>query len=384
MKTIYLDNAATTRICKEAAKAVEKCQTEYYGNASSIHHKGVEARGEIEKARKVIAGAINAKEGEGEIIFTSGGTEANNLAIKGIAFSNPDKKHIITTKIEHDCVLNACKWLEGQGFSVDYLDVNGEGFVNLNELEQKIREDTILVSIIHANNEVGTIQNLSGIYDICKRKNVYFHTDGCQSFTKAKLDASMADLITLNSHKIHGPKGVGALYVKKGVKIIPLLHGGGHEKNMRSGTENVPGICGFAKAAEIGMNEKYVREMAELRDWFIEKLLEIEGTKLNGPRGEKRICNNINISFKGVEGESIVAELDGEGICASTGSACASKSLDASHVIMAISKNNHERAHGSIRFSLSRENTKEEIEFAVKETKKAVERLREISPVAKK
>ena len=382
MKTIYLDNAATTRIDREVAREMNRVNEYAYANASSIHQEGIRARKELENARKAIAGSIGAK--ADEIIFSSGGTESNNFAIKGIAFANKERgKHIITTKIEHECVLASCKWLSGQGFEISYLDVDSEGFANLQELEKAIRKDSILVSIIHANNEIGTIQDLDAIYGICKKNRVYFHTDACQSFAKTRLDASMADLITLNAHKIHGPKGVGALYVKKGVKIMPWSHGGGHEKGLRSGTENVPGIVGFAKAAEIAMNKCHAEKMAKMRDYFVSRLLKIEGTKLNGPAGEKRLCNNINISFAGIEGESIVEDLSLSGICASTGSACASKSLDPSHVIMAISKDNHERAHGSIRFSISRETTEEEIDFAIGKIRETVARLRKISPVSR-
>jgi len=377
-QTIYLDNGATTPVAKEVVEEMNKYQLDAYGNASSSHHKGQEAKRAMEEARATIAKSIGAK--PKEIIFTSGGTESNNFAIKGLAFQNPDKKHIITTKIEHDCVLNASKWFETQGYEVTYLKVNDEGFIDLKELEDAIQKDTLLVSIIHGNNEIGTIQDLKSIHNICKKHNIPFHTDACQSYTKTELSTKDADMITLNAHKIHGPKGVGALYIKEGIKITPLAHGGGHEKNLRSGTENIAGIVGFAKAAKLGFVSGHNKNMIKLRDYFIEELLKIEDTILNGPRGDKRLCNNINVSFRFVEGESVGSFLDAKGICTSTGSACSSHTLEPSHVIMAL-ENNPERAHGSLRFTISRYTTKEEIDFAIKEIKSTIERLRKISPL---
>ena len=379
MKTVYLDNGATTQVAKEVVKAMNKFHEENYGNASSIHHKGTEAKRALEEARHTIAKSIGAK--NEEIIFTSGGTESNNLAIKEIAFANRNKgNHVITTKIEHDCVLNSCKLLEKLGFKVKHLDVDKEGFVNPEDLEKAITDKTILVSIIHGNNEIGTIQDLPGLYGVCKKHKVYFHTDACQSYTKTDLSAKNADLITLNAHKIHGPKGVGALYIKKGVKIGPLIHGGGQERNLRSGTENIPGIIGFAKAVKLAKKE-HIKKMTKLRDYFIKEALKIEDTILNGPR-ENRLCNNINISFRYIEGESIGSYLDAKGICTSTGSACSSKSLEPSHVIMALEQNS-ERAHGSLRFTISRFTTKKELDFTLKELKKTVQKLRKISPLTK-
>jgi len=334
METIYLDNGATTKMDAAVAKAMDDLDN--YGNASSQHHKGKEARKALEAARKVIADSLHAK--ESEIVFTSGGTEANNFALKGIAFAN-EGKHIIVSKIEHDSVLESTKWLEHQGFSVSYVPVDKEGFVHPEDLEKEIREDTVLVSIIHGNNEIGTIQDLRALYAVCKEKGVYFHTDVCQSYMKTALAAEDADLITLNAHKIHGPKGVGALYIRKGITITPLLHGGGHELGLRSGTENIPGIVGFAKAVSLADNGK----MAELRDYFIAGLLKIPHTTLNGPTGDKRLCNNINVSFGNKEGESIAASLDEKGICASTGSACSTNIMGVSPVMMAID-NNKKRA----------------------------------------
>jgi len=363
IKRIYLDHAATTPIAKEVLEAMKPFFNKKFGNASSLHSFGREAREAIEHARDIIKKKANAK--DHELIFTSGGTEANNFAIKGIAFANRKKgKHIITTKIEHDCVLNACKWLEKQGFEVTYLNVDKEGFINLNELEDKIRKDTILVSVIHGNNEIGTIQDLESIGRICKEHDVYFHTDACQSFTKTKIPMEYVDLITINAHKIYGPKGIGGLFIRKDVKIDPLLHGGGHEFGLRSGTENVASIVGFGKAVEIARKE-HIDKMQALNKMLIRGALEIEETRLNGPLpGEKRLCNNANISFKWIEGEAIILRLDSFGIAASTGSACSSRSLEPSHVLLAIGLT-PEDAHGSVRFSVGKENTKEEIKYTI-------------------
>ncbi|MEM5779386.1 MAG: cysteine desulfurase family protein [Candidatus Aenigmatarchaeota archaeon] len=381
IKRIYLDHAATTPIAKEVLEAIKPFFNKKFGNASSLHSFGREAREAIEHARDIIKKKANAK--DHELIFTSGGTEANNFAIKGIAFANRKKgKHIITTKIEHDCVLNACKWLEKQGFEVTYLNVDKEGSINLNELEDKIRKDTILVSVIHGNNEIGTIQDLESIGRICREHEVYFHTDACQSFTKTKIPMEYVDLITINAHKIYGPKGIGGLFIRKDVKIDPLLHGGGHEFGLRSGTENVASIVGFGKAVEIARKE-HVDKMQALNKMLIKGALEIEETRLNGPLpGEKRLCNNANISFKWIEGEAIVLRLDSFGIAASTGSACSSRSLEPSHVLLAIGLT-PEDAHGSVRFSVGKENTKEEIKYTIECLKKIVEDLRKASPFYK-
>lgn len=383
-KTIYLDNGATTMVAPEVVEVMNKYHSESYGNASSMHHLGIEARHAIDDARRAIAKSIGAK--ETEIKFTSGGTESNNFAIKGIAFANKDKgKHIIATKIEHDCVMNSCKWLEEEGFEVTYLDVDKEGFVNPKDLEKAIRKDTILVTVIHGNNEIGTIQDLKKLGEICRKHKVYFHTDACQSYTKTELNVKKQnlDLVTLNAHKIHGPKGVGVLYVRKGVKITPLAHGGGHEFGLRSGTENVPGIVGFAKAVKMAMDKKHITYMDKLRNRMIN---EIEGAipdvMLNGPRGDERLCNNVNISFNYVEGEAVGTHLDAEGICSSTGSACSSKSLEPSHVLIAIGLK-PEEAHGSIRLTISRYTTDEEADKALEALPRIVAKLRKISPLTK-
>jgi len=379
-KTIYLDNAATTKVDEEVVKAMHPYFSEKYGNASSLHYLGEESRRDIEEARETITKAIGAK--YDEIIFTGSGTEANNFALKGLFWKNyPQKNHIITTKIEHDCILNTCKWLEKQGARVTYLNVDKEGFVNPKDVENAITEKTLVVSIIHGNNEIGTIQDLETIGKICKEKNVLFHTDACQSFTKTFLDVKKqnVDLVTLNAHKIHGPKGVGALYARKGVKINPLLHGGGQEFKLRSSTENVPGIIGFAKAVKIA-KEKDVEKIKKLRDKFIDGILEIPNTTLNGANGNKRLCNNINVSFGNIEGEAIGSFLNAKGIFCSTGSACSSKSLEPSHVLLALGLSPLE-ANSSIRLSISKYTTEEEINYVLEEFKKIVEKLRKISPI---
>jgi len=377
MKTIYLDNAATTRVDERVLKEMEPYFIEKYGNASSQHLKGQEAKRALDEARHVIAKAINAK--DDEIIFTSSGTESNNLALKGLFFANPNKKHIITTKIEHDCVLNACKWLETQGVKVTYLDADKEGFVNSDKLKKAITPETLVVSIIHGNNEIGTIQDIKEIGKICREKGVYFHTDACQSFTKTEINVKKQnlDLVTLNAHKIHGPKGVGALYIRNGIKITPLLHGGGHEKGLRSSTENIPGIIGFAKAVKLA-EEKHIKQMARLRDELINGILQIPNSNLNGPK-ENRLCNNINVRFNNVEGEAIGGYLDAYGICSSTGSACSSHTLEPSHVLLALGLTPLE-ANSSLRLSLSRGNTEEEINKVLEVLPKIIEKLRKISP----
>jgi len=397
MKQIYLDNAATTRVDDEVLKEMIPYFTENYGNASSMHFKGQEAKLAMEKARKIIAKEIGAK--SEEIIFTSGGTEANNLTLKGLFFWNKEnetgKNHIIATRIEHDCILNTCKWLERQGARITYLDVDAEGFVNLEELKKELTDKTIVVSVIHGNNEIGTIQDLEAIGKICREKNVLFHTDACQSFTKTLIDVKKQnlDLVTLNAHKIHGPKGVGALYIRDGIKIVPLFHGGGHEKKVRSGTENVSGIVGFGKAVEIA-NKKNVEHMIKIRNKIIDGILKIPNTRLNGalPLGEvkkglfkkapqeKRLCNNINVSFNNIEGESIGGYLETFGICTSTGSACASHSLETSHVLKAIGLL-PVQANSTLRISISKYTTEEEADFLLEKLPQVVEKLRKMSPI---
>lgn len=377
MTPIYLDNAATTKTDKEVIKAMQPYLEEFYGNASSVHVKGQESKKAIENSRKIIADELNAK--PEEVYFTSGGTESNNLALKGLFFENfPKKNHLIIGQTEHDCVLNTAKWLEKKGCKLTLLKVDKEGFINLNELKKSITNKTFLVSVMHANNEIGTIQNLEEIGKICKEKKVLFHTDAAQSFTKIPLDVKKAnvDLITLNAHKIYGPKGVGALYIREGTKIQPLLHGGGHERSLRSGTENVPGIVGFSKAVEISKKVDY-KKISKLRDLLIEGILkEIPETKLNGP-SEKRLPNNVNISFKDCEGEALGAYLENKGIYVSTGSACMSNTDAQSHVLKAIGLTPKEQ-DSTIRFTLGKDTTEKDIKYALKVLPEIVEKMRKV------
>ncbi|MGY4883976.1 MAG: cysteine desulfurase family protein [Nanobdellota archaeon] len=379
-KNIYFDNAATTKVDEKVLKEMLPYFTDTFGNASSQHDVGIKAKYALEKSRRTIGLSIKAN--PGEIVFTSGGTEGNNFILKGLFFANyPHKNHIITSSIEHDCILNTCRWLESQGAKVTYLDVDKEGFINLDELKKEINEKTFLVSIIHANNEIGTLQNLEAIGKICREREVLFHTDACQSFTKVPIDVKKQnlDLVTLNSHKIHGPKGVGAVYIRAGTKIVPLLHGGGHENKLRSGTENVSGIIGFAKAVDIA-SEKDVKRMEKLRDNLIEGLLEIDNVTLNGPSGNKRLCNNVNVSFNNIEGESIGGYLENEGIYTSTGSACMSHTLETSHVLKALGLTPLQ-SNSSLRISISKYTTEQDVEYFLEKIKKIVKKLRGISPL---
>jgi len=378
-KKIYLDNGATTCVDNKVIEVMLPYFTKKYGNASSTHSFGRDAKDALENSRKIIAKSIGAH--SREIIFTSGGTESNNLAIKGIALANKSKgNHIITTRVEHKCIMNACKWLEKEGFKITYLDVDNEGFVNLDELEKAITKQTLLISVIHGNNEIGTINNIEKIGEVCRQKGIYFHTDACQSYTKTKLNVKEQnlDLVTLNSHKIHGPKGVGALYIKDGIRLQTLNHGGGHEIGIRSGTENVSGIVGFAKAVQLAMNKKHIEHMTKLRNKLIENVLKIPNSKLNGAVGNKRLCNNANFSFKGVEGEAIGGYLDQKGIASSTGSACSEVALEPSYVLKAIGLSN-ELANGSLRLTLSRFTTEKEIDYVIKVLPGIIKKLRMIS-----
>jgi cysteine desulfurase len=376
----YLDNGATTKLDPLVGEEMQRYFLEDYGNASSLHTPGQKAKKALELARETIAKRINAQ--PEEVIFTSGGTESDNFALRGVAYANKNKgNHIITTRIEHHAVERTCKSLEKEGFKITWLNVDKDGFINLDELEKAIGPSTILVSIIHANNEIGTIQDMHSIGKICMKKNVLFHTDAVQSFTKVPIDIKK-DNITLASfsaHKIHGPKGVGALYIKKGTKIKKFLEGGSQENNLRAGTENVSGIVGFAKAAELCIEED-LEKITELRDYFISRIEEeIPQVKLNGPR-KHRLCNNINITFRFIEGEALLIKMDDKGIAASTGSACSSRELKPSHVLTAIGVPAQE-AHGSIRFTLSRFTQKEELDYTVKIVKDVVADLRKISPL---
>ena len=376
-KLIYLDNAATTPLDPAVTAAMLPFFEEKFGNASSSHRAGRDAKDAMEKARAAIAKSIGAR--PEEIFFTSGGTEANNFAIKSAAFSNRSKgNHIITSRIDHDCVLNSCKWLESQGFKVTYLDVDREGFVNIDELEAVINPKTILVSIIHGNNEIGTIQDIAAIGKLCRDRGVYFHTDACQSYTKTEIDVKKQDLdmVTLNAHKIHGPKGVGALYIREGVSIGEWQSGGGHERGFRSGTENIAGIIGFAEAVKTGMDRKHRLRMAELRDRLIDSILRIDGAQLNGPSGNRRLCNNANFLFPKISnaGELIGGYLDQKGICSSAGSACSVHSKEPSHVLLAIGIG-REEAFCGLRLTISRFTTEQEVDDAVKALQGIVKKI---------
>ncbi len=379
MDRIYLDNAATTRVDPEVMKAMEPYFTKEFGNMASLHSCGREAEHAVEKARRGISGKVNAK--DHRLVFTSGGTESNNFALKGVAFALKDNgRHIVTTRVEHDCVLNTARWLGKQGFEVTYLPVDRKGFVSPEDLEKAIRKDTILVSVIHANNEIGTIESLRELGKVAHERGVLFHTDACQSFTKVPIDLRKdnIDLMTVNSHKIYGPKGVGGLFIREGIRMDPLMHGGGQEFGYRSGTVNVAGVVGFARAVDV-MKEKHVIHMERLRDMLIKGAGEIPGSWLNGPQGRFRLANNAHFSFEHIEGESLLIHLDLKGIAASTGSACSSKSLEPSHVLTAIGLK-PEEAHGSIRFSTGKDNTKEDIEYTLHALGEAVGTLRKISP----
>lgn len=382
-RLIYLDNAATTRTAPEVAEAMLPYFTEYYGNASSIYSLGRESKEAMTKARASIAGLLGAK--ENEIYFTAGGSEADNWALKATAEAYASKgRHIITTKIEHHAILHTCQYLEKQGFEVTYLDVDEFGVVKLSELEKAIRPDTILISVMFANNEIGTLQPIKEIGEIAHKNGVLFHTDAVQAFGQVpiQVDEMHIDMLSSSGHKINGPKGIGFLYIRKGIKIQSFIHGGAQERKRRAGTENIPGIVGYGKAAELAaeqMEEKAKRE-TELRDYLISRILkEVPYARLNG-HPKKRLPNNVNFSFQFVEGESMLIMLDMEGICASSGSACTSGSLDPSHVLLAIGLP-HEIAHGSLRLTLSGETTKEDIDDTVDAIKKIVEKLRSMSPL---
>ncbi len=379
-KQVYLDNGASTQVDPLVIIEMNKYHQNNYANSSSTHSFGQDAKQALENARKRLAKLLKAK--PEEIIFTSGGTESNNFAIKGIAFANKDKNHIITTKVEHKCVLQSCKWLESQGYEVTYLNVDPNGFVKPEDLENAITDKTILFSVIHGNNEIGTIQDLTKLYEICKKHNVYLHTDACQSFTKTEITSEHADLITLNAHKIHGPKGVGALYIKKGVKIKQWQHGGDHEFAMRAGTENIPGIIGFVKSAELATNQKHVEHITKLRNKLIDGILKIPEVRLNGPLGKNRLCNNANFSFKSIEGEALGGYLDQKNVCSSTGSACTSKVLEPSHVLKGIGLSD-EDANGSLRLTLSRFTTEDEIDYVLEVIPNIITKLRRISPIGR-
>lgn len=384
MKEVYLDHSATSAVDPQVIEVMLPYFTTEYGNASSLHELGHDALEALEDARSKIAHVLNAQ--PAEIIFTSGGTESNNLALKGAAFAALTKKskknHIITSAIEHDCVLNSCRWLEKIGFSITFLPVDRYGLVSPEQLENAITPQTLMVSIMHANNEIGTVQDIAALGAIAQEHGVYFHTDGVQSVTKLPVNVKdmNVDMFSISSHKIHGPKGVGCLYIRKGTKIDPILHGGGHEKGFRSGTENIPGIAGFAEAMKLGEEKRPIEmpRIQELRDRLIRGALTIDHSWLNG-HPEKRLPINANFSFQFIEGEALVLRLSMKGISSSTGSACSSKSLEPSHVLLAIGLR-PEEAHGSLRLTLGRDNTREDIDYTLDVLPHVVSDLRKMSP----
>ena len=384
MKTTYMDYSATTYVKPEVLDAMMPFFTEKFGNPSSFYGISRETKMAVDNARAQVAKAINCD--PNEVYFTGGGSEADNWAIKGIATAHMKKgNHIITTKIEHHAVLHTCEFLEKFGFEVTYLDVNEEGFVDLEQLEEAITDKTILVSIMFANNEIGTIQPIKEIGALCREKKVLFHTDAVQAVGSVPVDVKEMniDLLSLAGHKLYGPKGIGALYIRRGVRIDNLIHGGGQERGRRAGTENIPGVVGLGKAIEIATEniEENRARLTVLRDKLIDGILErIPYARLNGPRGDKRLPGNSNISFEFIEGESILLSLDFEGICASSGSACTSGSLDPSHVLLAIGLP-HEKAHGSLRTTLGAASTEEDVEKLLNELPPIIERLRNMSPL---
>lgn len=382
-KFIYLDNAATTQVYPEVLKAMEPYFTEYYGNPSSIYSFAGESKKAVDAARQTIADFLHAT--SEEIYFTGGGSESDNWALKATAEAYKSKgKHIITSKIEHHAILHTCEYLEKQGFEVTYLDVDENGLVHPEEVEKAIRPDTILISVMFANNEIGTIEPIAEIGKIAKEHGVLFHTDAVQAFGHVPIDVEKMniDMLSASGHKINGPKGIGLMYIRKGLKLGSFIHGGAQERHRRAGTHNVPGIVGFAKAVELASAhlEERIKYETELRDYYIHRVeTEIPYAKLNGDR-TSRLPNNTNFCFRFIEGESMLILLDQKGICASSGSACTSGSLDPSHVLLAIGLP-HEIAHGSLRVTLSEKTTKEEIDYTVDELKKIIERLRSMSPL---
>lgn len=382
-KIIYMDNAATTPVKPEVLDAMLPYFTEKFGNPSSIYSISSQNKKDITTARETIAKAINTD--TANIYFTAGGSESDNWALKATAEAYANKgRHIITSKIEHHAILHTCDYLEKRGYEITYIDVDENGIVDLKQLEEAIRPDTILISIMFANNEIGTIEPIAEIGKIAKEHGVLFHTDAVQAFTQVPIDVEEMniDMLSVSGHKINGPKGIGFLYIRKGVKIRSFVHGGAQERSRRAGTENVPGIIGLAKATEIAvgnMKERTAKEI-EVRNHIIERVMnEIPYTRLNGER-ERRLPNNINFSFQFIEGESMLIMLDSFGICASSGSACTSGALDPSHVLLAIGLP-HEIAHGSLRLTISEDTTMEDADFVVDKLKGIVERLRSMSPL---
>ncbi len=382
-KIIYLDNAATTKTAKEAVDAMLPFFTEHYGNASSIYSLGAESKKAMTQAREIIAESIGAT--PAEIYFTAGGSESDNWALVATAEAYASKgKHIITSRIEHHAILHTCDYLKTRGYEITYVDVDENGVIKLDELKKAIRPDTILISVMFANNEIGTIQPIREIGEIAKAHGILFHTDAVQAYghVPINVDEDHIDMLSTSGHKINGPKGIGFLYIRKGIKIRSFVHGGQQERSRRAGTENIPGIVGYGaavKRAFESLTERMEKE-TELRDYLIGRIeKEIPYCRLNGDR-VKRLPNNVNFSFQFIEGESLLIMLDMKGICASSGSACTSGSLDPSHVLLAIGLP-HEIAHGSLRLTLSEENTKEEIDYVVDSIKEIVNKLRSMSPL---
>ena len=381
---VYLDNAATTFVSNEVFQEMVPCFNAIFGNSSSIHSFGREANAIVDRARDRISKAIGASKAN-EIYFTSSGTEANNWALKGIANAYKDKgKHIIVSQIEHDSIMETCKALEKEGFEITYLPVNAEGIVSLSKLYHHIRKDTILVSVMTANNEVGTVQNIKAMAKTCHEQGVLFHTDATQALGAVRIDVKdmEIDVMTISSHKVYGPKGVGALYIKNGVKIEDLINGGSQERGKRGGTSNVPGIAGFGKAVEIATRDLVINQqkLKAIRNYFLEKVNEkIPNTYVNG-HPQQKLNGLVNMSFECIEGESILMLLDFEGIAVSTGSACTSGSLSKSHVLYAMGVSD-ELSNGSVRFSFGKGTTKEEVDYVVEKLAKVVQKLRNISPL---
>ena len=380
---IYLDNAATTKVADSVVDAMLPYFKEYYGNASSIYQLGAKSKEALDESREYIAGTLGAK--TNEIYFTAGGSESDNWAIKATADAYARKgKHIITSAIEHHAVLHTCEYLEKHGYEVTYVGVDENGVIKLDELKAAIRPDTILISVMFANNEIGTIQPIKEIGEIAKEHDILFHTDAVQAYAQVPLnvDEMHIDMLSASGHKLNGPKGIGFLYIRKGIKIRSFVHGGQQERGRRAGTENIPGIVGLAAAAKrsFSMLEEKMKKEIELRDYLISRIeAEIPYCRLNGDR-KKRLPNNVNFSFQFIEGESMLILLDSKGIAASSGSACTSGSLDPSHVLLAIGLP-HEIAHGSLRLTLSEENTKEEMDYVVEQLTAILERLRSMSPL---
>lgn len=382
-KMIYLDNAATTKTAPEVVEAMLPYFTEFYGNASTIYELGGQSKKAMTEARETIASALGAK--TEEIYFTAGGSESDNWALKATADAYQKKgNHIITSKIEHHAILHTCEYLEKHGFEVTYVDVDENGKIKLDQLKKAIRPTTILISVMYANNEIGTIQPIKEIGEIAHEHGILFHTDAVQAFGQLPInvDECHIDMLSASGHKLNGPKGIGFLYIRKGVKIRSFVHGGAQERKRRAGTENIPGIVGLGAAAKRAVTSMEVRtaKERELRDYLIDRILkEVPYTRLNGHRTD-RLPNNANFSFQFIEGESLLIMLDMEGICGSSGSACTSGSLDPSHVLLAIGLP-HEIAHGSLRLTLGEETTKEELDFVIETVKKIVEKLRSMSPL---